>query len=94
MTIAPIPTPPERAAENDQRARSRVRYDWSSVQLDEWQTWQDRTDEEIDDAEALRSATRIRVAALDHAARHGLKVESRRKDHGRVLDLRFTEVVR
>ena len=89
MTITPQPIPPERVG-LPEPARSRVSYDWNSVQLGEWQNWVDLTDEDVTNEEAMKAATRVRVAAMDYANRHGLKVESRRERHGRILDLRFT----
>lgn len=96
MTISPNPVPPDRPV--------RARYDWSSVVLGEWQNWLDLRHqvgtlvtspggldfEPLTDDEALKRATRVRLAARDYARRHGMRVESRRLDHGRVLDLRFT----
>lgn len=75
----------------DPPGRFRASYDWSTIVLGEWQNWQDlRPQKEVTKEEALQSATRIRVAAIDYAKRHGMRVESRRLDHGKVLDLRFT----
>lgn len=84
MTISPTPVPDDRP--------SRVRYDWDRIDLGEWQNWLDRRGtEDLTDAEALKQATRVRLAARDYARRHGMRVESRRLEHGRVLDLRFTK---
>lgn len=92
MTISPTPAPA------DKTPPPRSRYDWSSVQLGEWGVWVGQVvDGQIvpadiaDDTEAMRQATRIRVAALDYARRHGLHVESHRENKGRVLLLRFTD---
>jgi hypothetical protein len=85
MSISPIPVPPDRP--------ERARYDWSKVVLGEWQCWLDARGENLTDEDAMRRATRIRLAARDHARRHDLKLESRRIDHGRVLDLRFTSAL-
>ncbi len=82
MTISPFPVPEDRP--------SRTRYDWSRIVIGEWQCWLDVRGEDITDNEALKQATRIRLAARDYAARHGLTVQSRRTQHGRTLDLRFT----
>lgn len=83
MTISPNPAPQDRG--------HRKRYDWSRIVLGEWQNWLDVSgDETLTDEEALKRATRIRLAARDYAVRHGMRVESRRLKHGRILDLRFS----
>jgi hypothetical protein len=72
------------------------KYQWDSVPLGEWAVWIGDVDGDTvipaeieDDAEAMRQATRIRVAAIEWARRRGLRVESERKHYGRVLMLRF-----
>jgi hypothetical protein len=91
MTVTPYPTPADRAAENDAKpVYERTSYNWDSVIVGRWQTWQDLTGEDVTNAEALRRATRIRLAARSHAINSGMQVESRRKNYGRILDLRFT----
>lgn len=85
MTITPNPVPEGRA--------SRTRYAWDRIELGVWQNWPTvAEDETLTDEDALKRATRVRLAARDYATRHGLKVESRRSEHGRVLDLRFTRI--
>lgn len=100
MTFTPTPVPAEDRPRDEDRRR--YAYAWDAIQLGVWQRWLDlhtaegRTawelppDRELTDVEAMRHCTRIRVAAKWHADTHQLKVESRRKDHGRILDLRFT----
>lgn len=80
MTITPHPAPD---------LPPRTRYDWAQIELGTWQRWLDGG-EECSNAEALTRATRVRLAARDYAQRHGYRLESRRLDHGRILDLRFT----
>lgn len=82
MTISPTPVPEDRPR--------RARYDWSAIALGEWQCWVDTRTETLTNEQALAQATRVRLAARDYAKRHGLTLESRRQNHGRVLDLRFT----
>lgn len=86
----PSPLPPDREPPAE-RSRSRTSYDWASIELGVWQCWLDLRGQDIDNAEALRQCTRVRVAALYHARSRGLTVASRRIEHGRVLDLRFTK---
>lgn len=84
MTITPNPVPDDRPVRN--------RYDWTTVVLGEWQNWLNLDgDDSVTNEEALRAATRVRVAALHYAKRQGYDLESRRLRHGRILDLRFTD---
>lgn len=71
--------------------KARRRYDWDAIVLGEWQNWLDLRGETVSNAESLKLAERTRLAAHDYARRHGLRLQSRRNDHGRVLDLCFTE---
>lgn len=89
MTRTPQPVPPERV-DPPEPARSTTSYDWESMKPDTWQRWQDLTGDQVTNEEALRAATRIRVAAIEWGKRHGYDVKSRRWSHGRILDLRFT----
>jgi hypothetical protein len=91
MMHKPSSVPPDRAANNDRKVSARRRYDWSSVQLGEWQCWQDLTGQDFTDSEALYEATKVRVAAKWYADNNGLRLQSRRLDYGRILDLRFTK---
>lgn len=88
MTISPTPLPPDATAPVD-RVHTRAQYDWGSIVFGQWQRWLTITDE-VTNADAMRQATRIRVAAKWHADRHGYRLESRRINYGRILDLRFT----
>ncbi len=82
MTISPLPVPNDRP--------SRARYDWAAIVLNEWQCWLDTRALDLNNAEAMRRATRVRLAGASYARSHSLQMESRRTDHGRTLDLRFT----
>ena len=88
MTITPHPTPADDVPVV--KTRTRARYDWDSVVVGQWQRWIDSPAQTITDEDAMRACTRTRLAARWWAERNGLKVESRRKDHGRVLDLLFS----
>lgn len=86
MTITPRPTP---ANETPVRRRApRTTYDWGLVVPNTWQRWLETT-EEVDNVEAMKRCTRVRVAAKWFADHHGYRLESRRRDYGRILDLRF-----
>jgi len=84
--ISPQPVPED---ETDVPERILRTYDWGAVRLGTWQRWLDMRADDLTDEEALRHATRIRVSASRHAHREGLTVATRRREHGRVLDLRF-----
>ena len=87
MLISPTAAPNERPAE---RLR---RYDWSKVRIGEWQNWISPSEgEEVSDAEALRRFVNLKNSARDWAARQGLRVHTRRVEHGRTSDLLFTRL--
>jgi hypothetical protein len=85
MLIGPAPAPQAR-----QRHASR-RYDWSKVQIGQWQNWisPEPSEPVITDAEAHRRYMNLRNSAREWALRRGLRVQTRRRDGGRILDLRF-----
>lgn len=67
------------------------RYDWSKVQVGEWQNWiSPDPSEDVTDAEAFRRFVNLKNSARDWAGRQGLRVQTRRIDHGRTSDLLFT----
>ncbi len=88
MMITPTSAPPRRTS----GPGGGRRYDWSRVQVGEWQNWItiDPTDSSVTNAEALRRYANIRSAAREWAMRNGLDVQTRRVNHGRVVDLLFT----
>lgn len=84
--LTPRPVPPDRDLID-----RRKRYDWEKVVIDEWQNWlEDDPSAPVTDAEARRRAQNLVVAAREWAGRNGLRVQTRRVDHGRTLDLLFT----
>ncbi len=86
----PTPTPRERAEAYESRpARSRTSYDWDLIVIGQWQEWQNMPAATKDEAEA--AYLRLRGAARSAATRRGLKVETRKQDYGRVVDLLFTK---
>lgn len=68
------------------------KYDWDRVVVGEWQNWISPENDQrpLTDIEARRRFNNIQAAAREWAWRNGLSVETRRVDHGRVVDLRFT----
>ncbi len=69
------------------------RYDWDKVEVGEWQNWiSPQAGESITDAEARRRFVNLRNSAREWAGRNGLFVETRRVNHGRFVDLRFTRI--
>lgn len=88
MTIKPSPVPPERAALDNRPRPPRATYDWASIEYGTWQNWLNLPDD-VDDADAMRACTRIRIAGLGYARKHRLTLETRRTRKGRTLDMRF-----
>lgn len=85
MIVTPTPAPADR-----RMGRAR-RYDWSKVRVGEWQNWiSTDPSEAVSDAEAYRRFINLKNSAREWAMRQGLRVQTRRVDHGRTLDLLFT----
>lgn len=86
--LTPRPAPAQRSSAWHDR---RCRYDWDKVEMGVWQNWIDEIPgAEVSDAEARRRAINVIVAAREWASRNGLRVQTRRIRHGRILDLMFT----
>ncbi|MBN1174541.1 MAG: hypothetical protein JXA67_20400 [Micromonosporaceae bacterium] len=82
MAIEPTPLTAE------EQPKPRQRYDWTKIQLGEWQRWMDLTGEDVSSEHAKQRSERIRLAAIAYGRAHGMRVESRRQTW-QTLDLRF-----
>lgn len=90
--MEPIPTPPDRAKENDSGA-ARTKYPWHLIRLGEWQEWLGAwMADGASIEEARKEAKRVIQAAHAHAKRSGLAVQTRTHHDTRYhLDMKFTK---
>lgn len=84
--VAPRAVPPAR---EHQITQGRTRYDWTRVEVGRWQNWLE-LGEDASDGEARRRSQNLITAARDWASRNELRVQTRRFDLGRTVDLLFT----